>query len=46
MIREGELHAWCPDSTNDSPLMKALSKVRTATTARNWRTVEALLEMT
>ena len=46
VVAPGVLHAWCPDGTNDSPLMKALSKVRTATTARIWRTVEALLEMT
>jgi uncharacterized protein (DUF1697 family) len=45
VIREGELHAWCPDGTNDSPLMKALEKVRTTATARNWRTVAALNEL-
>jgi uncharacterized protein (DUF1697 family) len=39
------LHAYCPDGVNDSPLMKALGKLRTTTTARNWRTVEKLLEM-
>jgi uncharacterized protein (DUF1697 family) len=39
------LHAWCPDGVNDSPLLKALSRVRANTTARNWRTVEALAEM-
>jgi uncharacterized protein (DUF1697 family) len=41
----GVLHAWCPDGTNDSPLMKALGKLRTTATARNWRTVEKLVEM-
>jgi uncharacterized protein (DUF1697 family) len=41
----GVLHAWCPDGVNDSPLIKALTKVRTTATARNWRTVEKLLEM-
>jgi uncharacterized protein (DUF1697 family) len=45
VIREGELHAWCPDGTNDSPLMKALTKLRTTATARNWRTVVALDEL-
>jgi uncharacterized protein (DUF1697 family) len=45
VIRDGELHAWCPDGTNDSPLMKALEKVRTTATARNWRTVVALHEL-
>jgi uncharacterized protein (DUF1697 family) len=45
VVRDGELHAWCPDGVNDSPLIKALTKVRTTATARNWRTVEALLEM-
>jgi uncharacterized protein (DUF1697 family) len=46
VVRPGVLHAWCPVGVNDSPLMKALGKVRTTATARNWRTVEALLEMT
>jgi len=45
VVRPGELHAWCPGGVNDSPLMKALTKVRTTATARNWKTVEALLEM-
>jgi uncharacterized protein (DUF1697 family) len=45
VVREGELHAWCPDGVNDSPLMKALAKLRTTATARNWRTVEALRDM-
>jgi uncharacterized protein (DUF1697 family) len=46
VVRDGELHAWCPDGTNDSPLMKALAKLRTTATARNWRTVVALDELT
>src|SRR4051812_41286107 len=45
VIREGELHAWCPAGTNDSPLMKALTRIRTTATARNWRTVAALSEL-
>ena len=45
VIRDGELHAWCPDGTNDSPLMKALTKLRTTATARNWRTVVALRDL-
>ena len=45
VVRPGVLHAWCPDGVNDSPLIKALNRVRTTATARNWRTVEALLEM-
>jgi uncharacterized protein (DUF1697 family) len=46
VVAPGVLHAWCPDGTNDSPLLKALTKLRTPTTARNWRTVEKLLELT
>jgi uncharacterized protein (DUF1697 family) len=45
VVAPGVLHAWCPDGTNDSPLLKALAKVRVTATARNWRTVEKLLEM-
>jgi uncharacterized protein (DUF1697 family) len=45
VVAPGVLHAYCPDGVNDSPLMKALGKLRTTTTARNWRTVEKLLEM-
>jgi uncharacterized protein (DUF1697 family) len=45
VIRDGELHAWCPDGTQNSPLIKALEKVRTTATARNWRTVVALNEL-
>jgi uncharacterized protein (DUF1697 family) len=44
-VRAGELHAWCPAGVNDSPLLKALTKVRTTATARNWRTVEALVDL-
>ena len=45
VVRPGVLHAWCPNGVNDSPLLKALTKVRTSATARNWRTVEALADM-
>jgi uncharacterized protein (DUF1697 family) len=45
VVAPGVLHAWCPDGVNDSPLMKALTRVRTTATARNWRTVEKLAEM-
>lgn len=45
VVASGVLHAWCPDGTNDSPLLKALTKLRTTATARNWRTVEKLLEL-
>jgi uncharacterized protein (DUF1697 family) len=45
VVAPGVLHAWCPDGTNDSPLLKALTKLRTTATARNWRTVEKLLEL-
>jgi uncharacterized protein (DUF1697 family) len=45
VVAPGVLHAWCPDGVNDSPLMKALTGVRTSATARNWRTVERLAEM-
>jgi uncharacterized protein (DUF1697 family) len=46
VVAPGVLHAWCPDGTNDSRLLKALTKVRVTATARNWRTVEKLLQMT
>ena len=45
VVAPGVLHAWCPDGVNDSPLMKALTRVRATATARNWRTVEALADM-
>ena len=45
VVRPGVLHAWCPDGVNDSPLIKALGRVRTSATARDWRTVEKLAEM-
>jgi uncharacterized protein (DUF1697 family) len=45
VVAPGVLHAWCPDGVNDSPLMKALTRVRTTATARNWRTVEKLAAM-
>jgi uncharacterized protein (DUF1697 family) len=45
VVAPGVLHAWCANGTNDSPLIKALGKLRTPTTARNWRTVEALMDL-
>lgn len=45
VVAPGVLHAWCPDGVRDSPLAKAMGKLRTTATARNWRTVEALLEL-
>jgi uncharacterized protein (DUF1697 family) len=45
VVRPGVLHAWCPEGVNDSPLLKALTKIRTSATARNWRTVEKLAEL-
>jgi uncharacterized protein (DUF1697 family) len=45
VVQPGVLHAWCPQGVQNSPLLKALAKVRPSTTARNWRTVEKLAEM-
>jgi uncharacterized protein (DUF1697 family) len=45
VVQPGVLHAWCPDGVQNSPLLKALNKIRTSATARNWRTVEKLAEM-
>jgi uncharacterized protein (DUF1697 family) len=45
VVQPGVLHAWCPDGVQNSPLLKALTKIRTSATARNWRTVEKLAEM-
>jgi uncharacterized protein (DUF1697 family) len=45
VVQPGVLHAWCPDGVQNSPLLKALTKLRTSATARNWRTVEQLAEM-
>ncbi len=42
-----EIHLWCPDGVNDSPLAKQMSEKRlgVTATARNWRTVEKLLAL-
>jgi uncharacterized protein (DUF1697 family) len=45
VVQPGVLHAWCPSGVQNSPLLKALTKLRTSATARNWRTVEKLAEM-
>jgi uncharacterized protein (DUF1697 family) len=45
VVQPGVLHAWCPDGVQNSPLLKALAKLRTSATARNWRTVEKLAEL-
>jgi uncharacterized protein (DUF1697 family) len=45
VVQPGVLHAWCPDGVQNSPLLKALTTLRTSATARNWRTVEKLAEM-
>lgn len=46
--RGREVYAWCPDGVHSSPLTKALTaaKLAPSATARNWRTVTKLLEMT
>ncbi|MFC7531824.1 DUF1697 domain-containing protein [Actinoplanes sp. GCM10030250] len=45
VIDGSEMYLWLPDGQMNSPLMKALGKVKggPATTARNWNTVEKLL---
>jgi uncharacterized protein (DUF1697 family) len=45
VVQPGVLHAWCPDGVYDSALLKALERIRTTATARNWRTVEKLAEL-
>jgi uncharacterized protein (DUF1697 family) len=45
VAQPGVLHAWCPEGVQNSPLLKALTKLRTSSTARNWRTVEKLAEL-
>jgi uncharacterized protein (DUF1697 family) len=45
VVQPGVLHAWCPDGVQNSPLLKALTRIRTSATARNWRTVEKLAEL-
>lgn len=46
-LRDREIVMWAPNGQRDSRLVKALSEQRTgvAGTARNWRTVEKLLEL-
>jgi uncharacterized protein (DUF1697 family) len=45
VVRPGVLHAWCPNGVQNSPLLKALERVRVTATARNWRTVEKIAEL-
>ncbi len=48
VVAEGrELHLWTPDGIRDSKLARKLTDARlgTTVTARNWRTVEALLAL-
>ncbi|MFF4880834.1 DUF1697 domain-containing protein [Micromonospora sp. NPDC000668] len=42
-----EIYIWCPGGLRDSPLMKALGKIKDGppATVRNWNTVEKLLTM-
>jgi uncharacterized protein (DUF1697 family) len=42
-----ELYLWTPEGVTDSPLFKAFGEKRLGlrATARNWRTVEKLLEL-
>src|SRR3954467_4239051 len=46
-LRDYEIVMWAPDGQRDSKLVKALSEKRTRVlgTARNWRTVEKLLDL-
>jgi uncharacterized protein (DUF1697 family) len=46
-LRDYEIVMWAPDGQRDSKLVKALSEKRTGVvgTARNWRTVEKLLDL-
>jgi uncharacterized protein (DUF1697 family) len=47
LLRDRELVMWAPEGQRDSKLVKTLTEKRTgvAGTARNWRTVEKLLEL-
>ncbi|MEZ0285224.1 MAG: DUF1697 domain-containing protein [Thermoleophilia bacterium] len=47
-VAGGEVYAWCPGGIGRSPLMAALGdpKLTPGGTARNWRTVSRLAEMT
>jgi uncharacterized protein (DUF1697 family) len=47
-LRERELYVWLPGGTGRSPLMQELGRARfglASATMRNWRTVEALLDL-
>jgi uncharacterized protein (DUF1697 family) len=46
-LRDREIVMWAPDGQRDSKLVKALTEKRTGVvgTARNWRTVEKLLDL-
>jgi uncharacterized protein (DUF1697 family) len=46
-LRDYELVMWAPDGQRDSKLVKTLTEKRTGVvgTARNWRTVEKLLDL-
>jgi uncharacterized protein (DUF1697 family) len=46
-LRDYEIVMWAPEGQRDSKLVKALSEKRTGVvgTARNWRTVEKLLDL-
>lgn len=48
LLRGREVYLWTPDGVRDSRLTRALSEQRlgTTATARNWRTVLRLLDMT
>ncbi|RKN48722.1 DUF1697 domain-containing protein [Micromonospora endolithica] len=45
VVDGAEMYAWCPGGLSDSPLMKALGKIKNGppATVRNWNTVEKLL---
>jgi uncharacterized protein (DUF1697 family) len=46
-LRDDEIVMWAPDGQRDSKLVKTLTEKRTGVvgTARNWRTVEKLLDL-
>ncbi|BAL87593.1 hypothetical protein AMIS_23730 [Actinoplanes missouriensis 431] len=47
VVDGAETYLWCPDGMRDSPLIKALTKVKNPppSTIRNWNTVEKLLTL-
>jgi uncharacterized protein (DUF1697 family) len=47
VLRDREIVMWAPDGQRDSKLVKTLTEKRTGVigTARNWRTVEKLLDL-